>query len=337
MLLTQLASWGNYEYLMRELSKFPKKISAIFQVAFIARIPLIIIALIATGVVYKTNLLPWMSVWVLSAIINSSLNVLIVYSRRFLPTVIIDFITFTPVLLWTYFNQDELTYDKIIVLLSITTFLKTVFLVLLNKDVLLKNWTLKFDISFYTNATFFFLIGLSGFLQSKSDLYVVNFFLNKTEVGIYQVVITAFIMLQSLSGLLLMPFTKNIYRLSNEKIKNLTVKFIVLGLAITIAGSICIGYSINQLYHFELPFDYFILGGLFAFPSFCYLPTIYQLYRNKQELQVMIINFAGALFNILFTYILIQHISIKGALIGSMLAQWSILIIYLVMQKSKNT
>jgi O-antigen/teichoic acid export membrane protein len=87
-------------------------------------------------------------------------------------------------------------------------------------------------------------------------------------------------------------------------------------------------------YNFNLTWDYYLYGTLFVIPIFWYLPYIILLYKHQKERQVMLINFVGAAINLAFTWYLIQHFEAKGALIGSAIAQWFLLAIYLIYKRS---
>jgi O-antigen/teichoic acid export membrane protein len=68
-------------------------------------------------------------------------------------------------------------------------------------------------------------------------------------------------------------------------------------------------------------------------PTFIYLPIVYKLIGIKKERPVLYINLVGVIVNLIFSYWLILKLGLMGGFIGSMIAQWTILVGYYITLK----
>lgn len=335
-LAAHFVNWGNKEFLLRKFSQAPSTISSSWQSSFVSRSLLAALPIALFFVIYSAGTATWLSIWLLGMIGWQSFDVVVAYSRRYWPAIIAEVLhAFFLIGAIAYFNT-ELSVLHIIQFFAFGALFKAVFLAIWLGNEVGKESFFKFDASYYGAAFFFFMIGMSGLLQSKTDLYVVNFMLTRTEIGEYQVIINLFIWMQALAGFVLMPFARNLYRAPDATSHKIALKLSALGLGILALGIPCVFILLSYGYNFDLTWDYYLYGALFVFPSFCYLPYILVLYKHEQESRVLLINIIGAVVNLAFTYWLLHEFKGKGALMGSAIAQWVLLGIYLFMTQRKG-
>jgi O-antigen/teichoic acid export membrane protein len=191
----------------------------------------------------------------------------------------------------------------------------------------------EFDFSILIHALPFFLLGLSGMLQSKMDLYSVAYFLSDKEVGSYQVIINLFIYIQTFSYVILIPFVKNVYRLPLEKVRKISKMLFIIGIVITVPASVLIYLILTILYKINISIFFLIWGVLFALPIFYYLPKIYTLFKNEFQNKVVLINIYGLISNLLLNIILILNFGMIGAIAASATAQIIMLFCYILYEK----
>jgi O-antigen/teichoic acid export membrane protein len=324
-----LLSWGNKEYLLREFSKTPTKIEQLWKTALASRMVLLLLPLALIFILFEQELWAPLSLWLLGAFLFQALDVLVIYHRKFRWAIVTEFIAFVFLLVFLKISESSLSIVHIVWAFALANISKFVLLVPAFKKVFSQKGGFTFSGAFFMAALPFLLIGLSGLLQSKTDLYIVNFFEAKSDVGVYQVVINVFIYMQAFAGFALVPFSKNLYRLSRAKMLRLSIRFFALGMAFLCLAVPAAYALLNGLYDFNLSFDFYVYGVLLVMPCFYYLPIIHLLLGQRKEKQVMYINFAGAIVNLVLTITLVQVLSIKGALIGSAVAQWVMLFCYL--------
>jgi len=192
--------------------------------------------------------------------------------------------------------------------------------------VLCRTWQLKFRVEHLWGAIPFLLVGLSGMLQSRTDLYIVSLLRGDAETGVYQVTISCFLYAQALAGMVILPFTANLYRLKPPQVLRLAARFTAVGvLALLVLILPSIYFLLNWAYHFNHGWTMYLWGGLYIFPIFAYALLIIVLYGKGKEKEVMWANFAGALLNLLLTPLLLEWMQLEGAVLASALAQWGLL------------
>ncbi len=336
-LATHVLSWGNKEYLLRAFSQQPSSIAALWQQTLVVRsMGLVVGVLLLVVLNYEPQQLVWMSVWLLGAFLYQSFDVVVVYTRRFGGAIVAELAGFAFIAAMMYSQQTHLNELYLIQLYAIGTMIKVLLLAITFVKDLVRKVKLEVKLSFFMACLPFFLIGFSGMLQSKADLYLVTYFLNDQEVGQYQVMINLFIYIQAVAGFVLMPFAKNLYRVSDRVSEKIMWKLVLLGIGVLALGIPTAWGLLHYAFHFDFSWDYYLYGALYVLPIFYYLPLIYRLFKQGKERQVMYINFLGAGVNLVLTAVLLHYLQGKGALIGSMLAQWAMLGCYVYHRYQKN-
>jgi O-antigen/teichoic acid export membrane protein len=188
------------------------------------------------------------------------------------------------------------------------------------------------DFSFFSAASPFFLLGLSGMLQSRIDLYSVSLFLPAREVGQYQIFINMMIYLQAMANFVLMPFVKSLYRLEQGVINRVSVRLLGLGLLLVPLALLVVDWVLSTVYAVELPPLFLWLGGLYALPIYFYLPTIYGLYKANRQKTVLWVNVSGAALNLILSLLLVPRMGALGALLAATTVQWLVLACYVKQQ-----
>src|SRR5215510_5160164 len=173
---------------------------------------------------------------------------------------------------------------------------------------------------------FLFLLGFSGILQSRMDLYCVNYFLPKGKVGQYQVFANVMTYWQSLAAFILIPFVKNMYRLPEGSILKIETRLFVFGIVMLVPALALTHVILSGLYHFTISFSILLFGGLLVLPVYLYVPIIYVLYRASLQSAVLTISLLGAVVSLSLNLALLPRVGMIGAVLASTAAQWLMLI-----------
>ena len=337
-LALQLINWGNKDYLLREFSKTPAKINTIW-LSNVANRSIVLLLFLILLIFYAQSKEEYvtLALWLCLGFLYQSLDVIVVYTKKFNTQIIAEVIGFAVVLIagWSY----NTTYHGLLLeqWFVLGLLIKLITLIVLNAKTILAKGAVHIELNYFL-ATFPFLaIGLSGMLQSKIDLYVVGWLGEKGSLGTYQVIITLFLYVQAIAGFTLTPFIKQLYRLGEGSIQKLSSKFIYLGLLLCSLALPFIYVMIENVYQFELDWQYYLYGYLFALPIFMYLPKVYTLYKLQKEKKVMYYNFISALINAILTVLLLPNMGIKGALLATALSQWILVLLYAVTTPKMST
>lgn len=327
--------WGNKEYVLREISRSPGRLAEIWQSNLLTRLLLFgVFAVILFLLPLPSQRKGMLFLWGAAALLHQSFDTLVIYRRKFLAAFALEAIFSVLLAGFLFLAKHSLGLDILIAGFAVTMLLKSLGMLTLFREDAFAGFFGKFDLNYFQLALPFFLLGFSGMLQSRTDLYCVAYFLPDSEVARYQVLINWLIYVQVIASLILQPFLKNIYRLPFAAVKKIARKLLLAGMLIVAAALPAIYFVLRQIYHFEIAFPLLLWGGVFVLPIFYYLPTIYIFYKQARQRIVLHINIFGVLANLFLTLILIKPFGITGALAASALAQVGMLIAYLRYEKN---
>jgi len=340
-LATHVIAWGNKEYLLREFSLNPTQIARAWQTSLVTRLA---VFALACGAIVVMGLPPpralWIALWGLGLVLYQSCEVLILYRKDFVFATLVELGGLGVQVAAVAWFARRIDPDRLIVVFALATLLKaSVFWVRYRRHTLIvtdsRAWLMgRFDARYFSLAFPFFLLGFSGLLQSRIDLYSVNFFLPKSEVGQYQVFMTFMIYLQSIAAFILAPFLKGLYRLSYRTMLGISAKLFAFGALLLAPGlSVVYGVLVGH-YHFDLSLTFMLAGGLLALPIYFYLPIIYALYKAGSQSTVIKINLLGIGVNLLLSVILLPRVGMIGAVVAGATAQWVMFAGYLVQSRT---
>lgn len=332
-LTIQILSWGNKDWLLRRAADEPASAGRLWQGALWGRAGFLLPVLVLVPFFgYDIETALWVILWITSAFLVQSFDALILITRRFKTAIGVEIAAFSVVVI-LLLEPANLGETEVIRSWAIGSIIRAILLLFVLVRQLGTRFERTVEPGFLIAAAPFFVLGLSGMLQSKMDLYMANLFLDHSEVGRYQVIINTFIMLQAGGAFLVVPFAKTLYRAGEKAVRGFARLVFWLGVGLTILGIGASWFLLNRIYSFNLSVEWFALGGLLVFPVFSYLPRIYQLFRAGQERAVVVANLVGAGVNMLVSVALINMYGAIGALVGSVVAQWVTLLMILAVKE----
>jgi O-antigen/teichoic acid export membrane protein len=265
--------------------------------------------------------------WGLGLVISQSFEVLVLYRKAFRYAIAVEAST-TAILAFSILGLGQaLTVNRLIALYAVANLLKACAFTLYFRDII-RAMTRQLDLTYFRLAAPFFLLGFSGMLASRIDLYAVNYALTEKEVAQYQVFINLMLYLQALSAFIVMPFLKNLYRMGDATFRKLSFRLFMLGIALVTPALAVVHRLLILLYDIHFSPGFIVLGGLFVLPVYAYLPFIHRLYKLNWQNTVLIVNLIGAGVNLVFNMALLPRIGINGAILASALVQWGMLVFY---------
>ncbi len=329
-----ILSWGHKEYLLRKYSEVPSKIYYSFFSNFLSRSLLFPLSFILFFFFPYTTA----SYCILLALLMycyDACYTLLIYHQKFSSLLIAEILSFSIIISCIFYYQSfNLTIFLQLYCIALVCKLTTVM-------ISLKLWKEKILFKVSKNefiyALPFFLNGFSGWLTSKIDLYIVDSYLSRSQLSEYQLLITAFLILQALSAFITLPFTKHIYRVSNTILLKIQKKLSIIAIPIVSIGALFIWLIMEKLIALNMDNRYYIIGAFIALPSFYYTLDIMTLIKKHQERTIIIINIIGFLINLIVMLSLINTYKIFGVLISVCINRWVLLLIYKLHGRLKNT
>lgn len=337
-LSVHVLGWGNKEYLLRRFSQSPATLAAEFYGSLAVRSLGLAVPAALILWMYAPQFWPWMLLWLLANFFYQAFDVLVTYHRRFTLAGLIEIAGLTGVMAGLFYFKTSLDHMKLLQLVAGSYLLRAALLFLFVRMPANPDFDFSLGRKFLWEAFPFFILGLSGLLGSRMDLYVTNYFLSEQEVGEYQVIASIFVFLQAGAAFVLIPFAKNLYRLELPAIRKTSHKLFAIGLLLMVPGIVAAYVVLQYIYGFGLDLEYYLYGMALTIPSFYYLPVIYLLYKDKEEKKVLLINFMTALMTLVLTALLLPTMGNKGGLLGKALVQLIVLLLYLniLIKKSRQ-
>lgn len=315
-----VTGWGNREYLMREFSKAPSNMGSLFYRVLNARWILLIIAFILTFLLYPISEACIICLWILALHVTQSIEVLLNFKRNFLSAILIEFGVFLLLIFYLYKIEIKQLY-QLITLYSCYHLLRSVFYLILFRNEI-KQPLFSTEPDYLKHAYVFFLLGIIGFLQSRIDFLIFTFFADASDVAVYQVISAYFILIHAVGTLIVLPFVKNIYRMTKHAVLLLQQR-IVFAASILVLISLVFLYVLNTfIYHFNLSASVYLLGAAIVYPPYFYVIKIFQIYKYNQQKYVLQTGLIAILINSIIAVILLTlGKGITAVLIASAVAQ----------------
>lgn len=317
----QIINWGNKEYLLRLFSLLPNKIKKNYSRILYTRLPLVFLFTLGSILLFPLSYTFYIFIWTLGRYFNHSTEALVIYEKKFNTSILIETASFLVFLLPFYLLKDDFGIYSLLVNYSFYQFIRgTGYFLLFQKYLSAEN--MKMDISYFKQAFPFFILSILGFFTSKIDVYIIDYFENRTIVANYQILNSLLVFAMSVAAFIYAPFTKNIYRNNKTTVDKIQKQLCVLGLFLVPIGLLFMHLITVFYLKTQLSFWFYSIAFLYVYPSFIYGIKIVELFKNHQEKTVIKILLTGALINTIISTILVYlNYGMSGALLGSAIAQ----------------
>jgi hypothetical protein len=315
-----ILSWGSKDFLLREFSKSPAKIATLFYTAFNTRLVLLLLSMALTFALFPISQSINLSVWILGGYIAQSLEVFWMYHRDYVYSVALEILAF----LWLLLMLDyagKLSAEILLKWYGCYQALRALLYVGLYRRILSQtHFTV--DWQFFAATGSFFLLSLSGFLQSRADFVIIALYEKPNEVGIYQVLNTYFILIHAIGTFLILPFLKNIYRLQSASIDKIQRQLVWIAPFIVTASLVALHFILHFAYQITLDFWYYAIGFFITLPPYFYAVKIIRLFRDNRQQLVFWVGIKAIAINSGIAFVLLrQGFGLKGALFAAAVAQ----------------
>jgi O-antigen/teichoic acid export membrane protein len=312
-----VAGWGNKEFLVRAFSRAPGGTAAVWQTSLATRLVLFALMALPWSLLFPTGL-RWLALgWMLAATCQQAFDAAVVHRRRFLLVFLLEAAGAAMLIAVVMSAGSGLTVTRLVVSFLVVQAGKAIVLATAFRRLLLPAWLGRVDPRHLVAASPFFLLGVSGLLQSRVDLYVVDRILSSHDVGMYLVLANALLLLQSGANFLLVPVLQDVYTLSWQYQRRIARRLLLAGLALVPPGLVAIHWALTRLYLFEVSWQVVAVGALVVLPVYAHLPLVYRLYRTNREHVVLRVSVAGIAINLALSIVLVPRLGILGALVAA--------------------
>ncbi len=338
-LASHLLNFANDSFLLREFSLMPKSISENWAKSLQSRallFPFVSLVLFCLPIELQLKFL--LFAFLAANFLYRSYDVVILFKRQFTVPVILETAGFIFIASYILLDRKNTSLNRLVSAFTAAELCKAIIIFFLfNKE--FKMLSVKFNTTYFSLAFPFFLLEITGLLQSKTDLICVTSLLSKDKIAQYQVYINFLLLVQSAAGFVIAPFIRNIYRMKKKSIEKLSWRYFGFGIMLAFGSVFFVNFFLTYFYHFSIPLCTLITGAFFIIPIFYYTIVIYNLFKLNKQKSVVILNIVGIGISAILNLILIplSKDGISGAILAIAITQWVLLLIYCVIQKKLTT
>lgn len=327
-LATLISNWGNKDYLLRQFSLHPDQQKVIWQEFFQSRLPILLAVLIPPFFAYNWQDGLYLAAWIGATYISQSIVPIMLYRRDYSWVILIELVSFALLILMLFTTDSQPAYSDLLSFYCIYLVTKSLlYTILYHTYFRFQFIKVNFRILLIT-APFMFL-GLVGFLQSKVDLYIFQFFASKPLLGEYQIISGFYIFSQSIASIILLPYLKNVYRMQASSLKKLLRYSIIGGFFLNLLANTLIVLVLNYQFDIQLTLLQILCGFIIGYPAYIYAMNVFALFKSKNEKKVLELSIYSFLLNGVVSIVLLSlEQSITSVLIANAMGQIAALLLY---------
>jgi len=320
-----IASWGNTEFLIRSYGKHPALIYQNFLSSLLTRSVFLLLTIVLFFV-YPIHIALIVVPLICVQFLSESINSLVVYHHKFKVHILAEIVLFLTVLT-ALLSLDSFSVSYFLIFYLIANLAKAGILIFALKP-FSHRVRGKFDVKLIVSMVPFFLVVFSGWMHSKIELYIIDFFRSPSELSQYQILATAFIMLQGTSSFIIYPFSKHIYRLKAKTVNKIQRILFLISFPSALLGGTAIWLFLSFYTPIRFDISIYILMTLASIPPFLFALDIYKLYKTNMEKEVVRISFVGAFVKLGIALVFVPLYGVLGGVLGVVVSQWVMLLLY---------
>ena len=313
-----IADWGSREWLMRQVSLSPRKLGELWRTSLWSRLPLVFLlpaALVVLG--WDTPRIALCAGWLLVTMLARSFDVLVVYRARFAKAFAVE-LTVTAVVVALVWSGRVASVDGLILTVILAMTAKVGVYAAMFSEVLSRLGG-KPRFSVLAESRTFFLMGFSGWVNSRIDLYVVAAVLTRNELARYQILMGFVVMAQAIAGWSLQPFVKGLYRLRSGP-RGAALPMALLGLLVVAASVPAILLLMSTVYGLSVEEHIWIPAAVLIATPFLYLPSVYEILRAGRATLILWLNLMTAVASAVMCIVFATRFGVLGAVSATAVA-----------------
>lgn len=330
------SNWGSRLFLMRTFSDQPQRWQELWLTNIKARIPLLIIPIVALGMLAPAyDVFASLLIWIVCLFGVNAFEPVIVFHHRYTLGILNDLvgtIVFIGISLW----PSEIQYKHLIWSAGIAASCRLLILLIAWRGTISLWFSIKTRWDDLKQSWVLAMQNISGLLVSKMDTYSVAALLPSAELGAYHVIMNAFGFMQALPEFAISTQLKNLYRLQIGRIQRMGLQSFFIGCFLTFVGIICLKVILWFTNDTHVSIMALIAGFLFVLPMYVYLPYVHALLKEHKSMTVLRLSLMGAMINLIGNILFIPSFEITGAVLSAALTQWILLGAYILEAKIKN-
>lgn len=337
--LSVFLAFGNKDYLVRAFSKHPSTLKSQWNKIFWSRAPLLIFALVCLYFINNnTSQFLICAVWLTLIFIQHSFDSFTLFFKNFRQTLLIELLSSLLILGVLISIGNKITLLLVLICYVGAQVIRTLLLLGMYWKHLDFPRSSAFSLVELKLLTPFFLLGLGGFLIDKADLLCVSIYLPHSEKASYQIISNLCNLGIVAASMVLVPFTKNIYRISTAAFKVLHKNFNFFGAFYSISFMLCSYLLCKWIFKIELSIWVYLgfLVNIFAFTLF--LPYMFLFTKHNWQSKAVYLMLASGGFTFLLSALLVPVFKQEGAATACALGQIVLLLSsrFVALQLKKN-
>lgn len=312
-LFNHVLFWGHRVPMIREISKEPSQVYLIWFSWLWTRFLLLAIP-VTYFFLFEDDLILYMILLQVLIFVQSSFQTLVIYLGRFKKYLFIEVASLIAYVSYIIFHLDDLTLLILIQGYCIFYLVRCFGVYMIVKNCL-DRLVIKIDFHRLKEGLPFFLLLLAGFFSTRLDLFYIREYSNEVILGQYHIITNFLIQSAAISGLILVPLSKYLYRLPKRSYKKLLFNMSKIG----VLGAVCMCALLPFFLHFLYSIDtsLVMLVSFFLFVSVPIIisPIVMYFYSINREDLVLKFSLFSVTIHLIVLIALPMHPSLETILL----------------------
>ena len=325
---SMLTNWGQKEYLLRNFSEQPDRLKTNWQEFFTSRLPILLLAIVPPFFIFEAIQAIYLAGWLFATYVSLSIIPIMLFQRDYLRVIFNELLAFGVLIFFVFRAYPYLDLNELLLYYLYYQTIKSIAFILIYRPFfMLKKIRINFALLLISLP--FLWLALAGFMQSKIDLYLLQFYTNNRVLGEYQIISGFFIFSQSIASIVLLPYLKNIYRMQSNSLKKLKRMILMGGLLINLLVDGFIYIALYFFFEIHLSPLQIALGFIIGYPAYIYALHVFYLFKTNREKKVLILSIYGFVASGLVSIVFLSlGQGITGALLANAIGQLLVLGLY---------
>lgn len=299
-LAVTFASWGNKEYLLRQFSLHPAMQKTLFRQLLMARVPILFLSMLLLPF-FSFDAVEYMHllIWIVAGYISQSTEVITLYEKKFHLPVAAEITSFLSAVTFLALKGDTATYYTLLQALSLMQLVRMILLVVFfNRFFFVRSplfEAVKRDMSFIRKSLSFALVNFTGLVFTRGILIGADLYLDDYTLGKFRVLLGLLVMVQSGGAYLFQPFAKGFYRMKEAEGNKLRHSLLLPGLIITVLATLLLQPVMQFFFKTHLEVSAIFFASVFMFSAYLIVPYAYKLFRQHNNIKVVLVNVISTL------------------------------------------
>lgn len=308
-----LINLGSKDLLIRQFSQQPAQTREWFLISIQVKG---LLALFVLPFAFLFHYPLWIIGWTLARMASQCFEPINIFRKFFLVPAILELFLTAAIIAGAYWQRWSL--ESFLLAGIMADLFRAGAYFILHYDLFSFSKKIALSMADFLKASLPFLgLSIAGFLASRGELYMMGYFSDKAKLAHYQIINQFTQYGHILATSLVLPMVKTLYRVPADTFKHLEVRFIQLGLVLSLLIALGIGWITRYIFLFSMPWQFLLLVYINLLTYYFYFFKIQGNFIHHRTSQNILFISVMGLTNLGIGVLFIPKMDLLGALIAA--------------------